>query len=100
MKIFRGGDYTMSINNEDKSNEQEIEEYVKEHWDNIQNLLADLNILVQKHKETLNEEQYFAVWNNSPLSKQIHKDGLTLHHALVLIAEVGLGVKVIKEAWD
>ncbi|MCQ6532283.1 hypothetical protein [Bacillus mycoides] len=90
----------MSINNEDKSDEQAIEDYVKEHSDNIQNLLADLNILVQKHKETLNEEQFFAVWNESPLSKQISKDGLTLYHALVLIAEEGLGIKVIKGAWD
>ncbi|PFQ66350.1 hypothetical protein COK21_18135 [Bacillus cereus] len=90
----------MSINNEDKSEEQAIEDYVKEHSDNIKNLLADLNILVQKHKETLNEEQFFAVWNESLLSKQISKDGLTLYHALVLIAEEGLGIKVIKGAWD
>lgn len=90
----------MSINNGDESDEQAIEDYVKKHSNNVQNLLADLNTLVQKHKETLNEEQYFAVWNDSPLSKQVHKDGLTLHHALVLIAEKGLGVKVIKEAWD
>ncbi|MGG0277815.1 hypothetical protein [Bacillus rhizoplanae] len=90
----------MSINNEDKSDEQGIEDYVKEHSDNVRLLLTDLNTLFQKHKETLNEEQYFAVWNDSPLSKQVHKDGLTLHHALVLIAEKGLGIKVIKEAWD
>ncbi|WP_242224707.1 hypothetical protein [Bacillus cereus group sp. BfR-BA-01380] len=90
----------MPIDNEEQSNEQVVEEYVKEHLDNIQSLLDDLNILIQKHKETLNEEQFFAVWNDSPLSKRIYKDEITLHHALVLIAEEGFGIKVIKEAWD
>ncbi|PFJ42617.1 hypothetical protein COI99_30125 [Bacillus cereus] len=90
----------MSINNEDKSNEQEIEDYVKEHSDNVRHLLADLNTLLQKYKETLHEEQFFAVWNESPLSEQVNKNGFTLYQALVSIAEEGLGVKVIKGAWD
>ncbi|WP_157404890.1 hypothetical protein [Bacillus mycoides] len=85
---------------DEKLNEQIIEDYVKEHCNNVKNLLVDLNLLVQKHKETLNEEQFFAVWNDSPLSKRIYKDEITLHHALVLIAEEGFGIKVIKEAWD
>lgn len=64
----------------------------------MQQLLADLSKLVQKHKETLHEEQFFAVWNESPLSKQIHKGGLTV--TLQSIAAEGLGIKVIKGAWD
>jgi len=90
----------VSVNNEGKLNEQIIREYVKEHSGNVQNLFVNLNLLVQKHKETLNEEQLFVVWNNSPLSKQVHKDGRLLYHALVLIVEEGLGVKVIKGALD
>ncbi|WP_225321827.1 hypothetical protein [Bacillus cereus] len=78
IKIFREEDYTMPINNEDKSNEQEIEDYVKEHSDNVRHLLADLNTLLQKYKETLHEEQFFAVWNESPLSEQVNKNGFTL----------------------
>ncbi|MED1085503.1 hypothetical protein [Bacillus mycoides] len=90
----------MSVNNEEQSNEQVIEEYVKEHFDNIQSLLDDLNMLIKKHMETLNEEQFFAVWNDSPLSKKINENGITMHQALVLIAEEGIGIKVIKGAWD
>ncbi len=49
----------MSIDNEEQSNEQVVEEYVKKHFDNIQSLLDDLNMLIKKHMETLNEEQFF-----------------------------------------
>ncbi|MCU5172096.1 hypothetical protein [Bacillus paranthracis] len=90
----------MSVNNEEQSNEQVVEEYVKKHFDNIQSLLDDLNILIKKHMETLNEERFFAVWNDSSLSKKISGNGITMHQALVLIAEEGIGIKVIKGAWD
>lgn len=39
---------------------------------------------------------FFAVWNESPPSKQVHKDGCNLYQAIVLIAEEGLGIKIIK----
>ncbi|HDR8341975.1 TPA: hypothetical protein QC216_004426 [Bacillus cereus] len=90
----------MSIDNEEQSNEQVVEEYVKKHFGNIQSLLDDLNILIKKHMETLNEETFFAVWNDSPLSKKINENGITMHQALLLIAEEGIGIKVIKGAWD
>ncbi|UOY93156.1 hypothetical protein MUG87_03210 [Ectobacillus sp. JY-23] len=88
----------MFVDNEEKSNEEVIQEYVKQHIDDTKNLLDDLCMLVEKHKETLHEEQFFAVWNDSPLSKQIPTYGLTIYHTLVLIAE-RLGIKVVKGPW-
>ncbi|WP_257156214.1 hypothetical protein [Bacillus cereus] len=57
-------------------------------------MLIDLKGVFEKHKETLYEEQFFAVWNETPLSKKIHEDGRTMYHALVLIAEKGFGIRL------
>ncbi|PFC75684.1 hypothetical protein [Bacillus cereus] len=90
----------MSESNEGYLEGLEIEEYIEIHSAGVQQLLIDLKSVFEKHKETLHEEQFFAVWNESPLSRQINKEGLSLYHTLVLIAEDGLGIKVIKEVWE
>ncbi|PFQ61222.1 hypothetical protein COK21_27870 [Bacillus cereus] len=84
----------MSESNEGHLEDLEIEEYIKIHSAGVQQLLIDLKSVFEKHKETLYEEQFFAVWNETPLSKKIHEDGRTMYHALVLIAEKGFGIRL------
>jgi hypothetical protein len=44
-------------------------EYIRNHRNKQEAFIQDLKELFEKHKDMLDEEQYFAVWNQSPLSQ-------------------------------
>lgn len=60
-----------NIISSDETKSEFIEEYKINHYKEQVKFIKELQDLLMKYKSMLNEEQYYAVWNKSILSKKI-----------------------------